>query len=123
MMGMGEDMEINLFDQFGPHCVDPLDGAALRAQISQGFERGLSVTLNFVGVKTLTASFLTPALGCLYADFPPEFITARLTLDGLDDVDQEYVSFVREKAIRYFQASGPQREALVQADRQFLESR
>jgi hypothetical protein len=108
-------MLVRVSEVFGVYCVDPADGDRLCAHLANALNSGQSVQLDFTGVEVLTSSFLNPALGCLYANFPPDVLSARLTFQGLDPIDRELVEDVRATAVRFYQASPKQREQLLQA--------
>jgi STAS-like domain of unknown function (DUF4325) len=107
--------EISVVELVGPICVDPEAGTILCAVVRDSFSLGLSVKLDFTGVKALTSSFLNSAVGCLLASIPEEAVRARLSWSGLDEIDDELVSLVLRNASRFYSASPNAREALAAA--------
>lgn len=108
-------MWVRVSEVFGVYCVDPADGHRLCAQVADALGKGESVRLDFSGVQVLTSSFLNPALGCLYAGFPPDVLSDRLTFEGLDTIDRALVEDVLATAMRFYQAPPGQQEQLLHA--------
>jgi hypothetical protein len=103
---------LSMIQMFGPICVDPEDGGRLCSEIHELLDSGDSVCLDFCGVSTVTSSFLNAAIGCLYASYQPDELTARLNCTGLDQTDEAILRLVQSNAIRYFTAPPATRERL-----------
>jgi hypothetical protein len=107
--------EFRAADLFGPICVAPEDGAKLCNLVREALDQGEEVCLDFSGVTTLASQFLNTAVGCLYAFFRQEDLDRRLLWKGLDPTDEAIVRLVRRNAIRFYEASSSQQEALIAA--------
>jgi hypothetical protein len=107
--------EIHVAGLVGPICVSPEDGTKLGAMIRESLQRQEAVTLDFAGVTTLTSSFLSPAIGCLYAAFPKDFLEANLHWKGLDQRDEALMRLVQQKAFFFYTAQPSQQDALISA--------
>jgi len=83
--------------------------------------RGLSVTLDFAGVRALTSSFLNSAVGCLLATFPAETVKHKLSWSGLDAADEELIGLVLKNANRFYSATPEARKALASASSAVVE--
>jgi STAS-like domain of unknown function (DUF4325) len=114
-------VRICVVDLVGPVCVDPEDGAVLCRHALAAMASGLSVTLDFGGVRALTSSFLNSAVGCLLASFPRETIKEKLSWSGLDAADDELVDLVLKNANRYYSATPEARAALASAANRIVE--
>jgi hypothetical protein len=107
--------EVHVAGRVGPICVSPEDGTKLCALIRESLARPEPVTLDFAGVTTLTSSFLTPAIGCLYASFTKDFLEANLHWKGLDQTDEALLRFVQQKAIFFYTTQPSQQDDLIAA--------
>ena len=105
-------MIVQVAERFGPICVDPDDGSQLCSEISGLLEQGQSVCLDFAGVTTLTSSFLSAAIGCLYGAFDMDDLSERLSWTGLDETDDSIVRLDQRNAIQYFKARPADQERL-----------
>jgi len=95
-------------------CVAAEDGDRVFESIRSELKNNRAVELNFEGVRRLTASFLTAALGPLYTEFADDEIREWVTITGVSDEDRRLIDEVSHVAKRY--ASDPAKFKQAQSE-------
>lgn len=98
-------MIIKVSEICGKHCISMERASTLFNHIAAALCKNPAVTVDFSGVKTVTASFLNPAIGKIAAVLKAEF-KARVSFIGLDESDRRLID-----AIAWEKKSKEQREA------------
>ncbi len=116
-----DDGDAQILDLFGPICVAYDDGVKLFDQIRPVLERGETICLDFSGVTRVFPSFLSPAIGCLYAYFTKEDLEKRLAWKGLDATHEALIPLIQRKGVLFYSVSPGMQEELLNIDRRLME--
>ena len=100
-----------ILDLCGPHCVSIEEGEKVRKIIVENLHNNKTVELDFVGVLTLTSSFLNSAIGRLYGEFEKSKIEDALRVKGLDKNDEALMAIVIKNAIEFYAKDQKARDA------------
>lgn len=101
---MKESIILSVFEIVGsPLCVASDDGEKVYERIEKAIKQGLSVSLSFMNVTSLTSAFLNAAIGQLYGVFSEGEIRANLSVKDMDSDDLALLKRVVETAKAYFQ--------------------
>lgn len=100
---MQKEMTISIFEIVGsPLCVASGDGQKVYERLAAALHKGMSVTLSFHNVTTLTSAFLNAAIGQLYGKFSEEHIRSLLKVRDMPLDDLALLKRVVETAKQYF---------------------
>ncbi len=93
---------IKLAEVCGPHCVGLEDGDILFGKILPMIEAGEKVSLDFVGVETVTSSFLNASIGKLFGKLEASIVENRLAWENVDENDDQLIKLVISNAKQHF---------------------
>lgn len=100
---LANNMAFSAFEIVGSHlCVSSSDGQKVYERIASALKEKRSVTLSFVGITTLTATFLNTAIGQLYGLFNEDKIRSLLKVQDMQSSDLVLLKRVVETAKLYF---------------------
>ena len=96
---------INLFQVVGgPSCVAAHEGQKVFERVAAAIREGREARLSFYDISTLTAAFLSAAIGQLYGEFSEEQISALLKIEDIQQDDLALLKRVIMAAKEYFHA-------------------
>jgi len=99
-----ESITLSVFEIVGsPLCVASDDGEKVYERIEKAIKQGLSVSLSFMNITSLTSAFLNAAIGQLYGVFSEDDIRAKLAVSDMEPDDLALLKRVVETAKVYFQ--------------------
>ncbi|MEO6423670.1 MAG: STAS-like domain-containing protein [Candidatus Nitrotoga sp.] len=97
------NLMFSAFEIVGSHlCVSSSDGQKIYERIAAALKENRGVTLSFMGITTLTATFLNTAIGQLYGLFNGEQIRSLLKVQDMQSDDLALLKRVVETAKQYF---------------------
>ena len=100
---MEKRLQISKFEVVGSSlCVASGDGQRVYERLSAALDRERPVSLSFLNVSTLTASFLNAAIDQLYGNFDEFQIRRLLTAVDMEPSDRKLLKYVIDSAKRYF---------------------
>jgi STAS-like domain of unknown function (DUF4325) len=116
LQAVSEQTTIRVFEVAGSNlCVAYCDGQKVRHAITAAIKAGKRAKLSFAKVESLTAAFLSAAIGQLYADFSEQKIRANLSVSALAPEDLALLKRVVETAEQYFQDPSRVKEIVGEA--------
>ena len=86
-----------------PNFIAHRYGVQVYDRICSCLDRGEKVKVSFEGMETVTASFLSPAIGNLYGRYDKGFLSEHLEITEITDVGRMYPDRVIDVAELYFQ--------------------
>lgn len=115
-------MVVNVVRLCGAVCIDRNDGVSLREAIQSALATHARVVVDFAGVKTLTGSFLSEAVGRLFGEYAAVDLANRLSFEGLDAVDNALLKLVEDHAIRFYELDKKLQDRLVDSEKEIAGS-
>jgi hypothetical protein len=95
--------KISIFEIIGSGlCVSSSDGQKVHDRLASALREGVSVSLSFLNVSTLTSAFLNSAIGQLYGEFSETEIKQLLSVQDIALDDATLLKRVVDTAKQYF---------------------